>query len=333
MMALSVNKKPILVTGGTGFVGRHLVEYLVSRGFNVRVLGRRPVVRWRDHSHISHLRGDISSPEVLERAIAGVHGVIHLAAGTTGNWEAYDSVTVQASKRLFELTVDSPAQRIVMISSVGNYERSDTLIDELSPLQSRLEGRGYYARAKVIADRMAQEYLGHSSLQLTIVRPGLIYGRGMKNPLVGIGFRRGRLVLAPGGLSKRIPLIHIDDVVRAIAEIFVTPQTAGRIYNLVHHEQPTRGEFLAAYNSCGGERAYVVPVPLRPLLPLFRAYDSFTKIISGKSPEMTYKALRAIDSPTYSAARLRDEIGFEATVKLTEGMFRMLQVQRITEAG
>jgi nucleoside-diphosphate-sugar epimerase len=75
--------RPIaLVTGGTGFIGRALVDALVENGYLVRVIGRRPVVRWRGNPAVEHVRADIADPGVIEAALENSAEVYHLAAAT-----------------------------------------------------------------------------------------------------------------------------------------------------------------------------------------------------------------------------------------------------------
>jgi len=97
MMDSARERAHVLVTGGTGFFGRRLVEYLVEQGERVRVLGRRPMPCWQDNGLIEHVRGDISDSRVIKDALAGVEVVYHLAATTQGDWATHNAVTCDRS--------------------------------------------------------------------------------------------------------------------------------------------------------------------------------------------------------------------------------------------
>jgi nucleoside-diphosphate-sugar epimerase len=135
-----------LVTGGTGFIGRYLVEALFAQGDRVRVLGRRAVVQWRSNPHIDHVRADIAEAGVLERVLEGVDRVFHLAAATGGSADDYWKVTVRASERLLEALARTSGRRLIFVSSLSVYDGGKmvdgTVVDEKCPIESYPQLRG-----------------------------------------------------------------------------------------------------------------------------------------------------------------------------------------------
>src|SRR5215471_19296451 len=138
----------ILVTGGTGFLGRPLVEYLWQQGQRVRVLGRRPVVHWRHNPHVEHIRADIAEPGVIESALEGITHIYHLAAATQGEWATYQAVTVDATAWLLERLVAQGGGRMVFVSSLVNYDghtmQDGSVVDESFPCEQNPQGRASY---------------------------------------------------------------------------------------------------------------------------------------------------------------------------------------------
>ncbi|MFQ5850575.1 MAG: NAD-dependent epimerase/dehydratase family protein [Candidatus Binatia bacterium] len=320
--------RPILVTGGTGFLGRHLVEYLMGQGRKVRVIGRRSVVRWRRNPGVEHIRVDIAEPGVVEEVLAGVDRVYHLAAATRGDWATYRAVTVDASAQLLESFAAQGGGRIVFVSSLGNYDggaiRDGDIVDEAFGLEQNPQGRGYYARAKVEAERIAQSYLTHPSVKLTIVRPGVIYGPGMKNPLTGVALPiMGKMWVVPGKGEKPVPLIYIDDVIRALVHIMEREQTVGRIYNLVHPQMHSQNQYLALYRKLTGDRRLLVRIPSHVLVTFSGFVDHITRLLTGQDRQLGYKSSRFLKRIYYSCDRLKQDTGFQAQVSLEEGMRRM----------
>lgn len=327
-MDASQDNTPTLVTGGTGFLGRPLVEYLLQRGARVRVSGRRPVARWRRDPRVEHIRADITGPGVIPQLLVGVERIVHLAAATQGDWETFRRVTVDATQTLLETFADQGGGRIVFVSSLGNYDggamTDGGVVDEDFPLEQFPQGREYYARTKVEAERIAHAYLTHPTVQLTIVRPGVIYGPGMKNPLTGVALSiKGKLWIVPGRGDKPVPLIFIDDAVQGLVQLMQCDQAIGRIYNMVHPHMPGQNEVVGLYRTLSGDRRPVVRVPLRSLVPLLALGDRLTQLLGGRNRHLAYKAARLVKRLSYSGQRLAQDTGFTPRVDLGDGLRRM----------
>ncbi|HZO80969.1 MAG TPA: NAD-dependent epimerase/dehydratase family protein [Candidatus Binataceae bacterium] len=313
----------MLVTGGTGFVGRHLVEELVRRGARVRVLGRRCVNRWRYQSAIELVRGDIGDAGVLESALDGVAGVYHLAAATAGDWDYYRRVTVEGSRRLLEILA-ARGGRALFVSSLSVYAGSamtdGALIDEDFPIDDPA-ARGSYARAKTEADLIAQGYLSDPRIVLTIVRPGLIYGPGMKNPLPGTALSvTSRVWLVLGRGDKPLPLIHVRDAARMMIAIMNDGRAAGRTYNLVAPEMPTQNDYFNAYRRVYGRHPPLLRLPARSMILLLALSDRLLERPLGRDPRRRETLRRALSRVRYSGARLAAELGVRPEIGLERGL-------------
>jgi nucleoside-diphosphate-sugar epimerase len=320
------HRRPILVTGGTGFIGRYLVEALVARGHTVRVLGRRSVVRWRRIPQISHIRADIAESGVLEIALDGVRQVFHLAAATQGSPEDYRTVTVQASERLLAVAQQT-ALRVIFVSSLSVYDiakmRDGTVADEEFAIESKPELRGLYAQAKTEADLVAQRFLNDPAVKLSIVRPGIVYGPGMKDPTNGAAVGLwGRILVSAGAASRTLPLIYVSDLVSILLKIAETEATIGRVYNVIHPDMPTNAEYLKLYRTLSGDRRPVVNIPLQGLLPLFSLVDMLLALLKRK-PKLSYAAARLTSPARYSAERMKQELGFEPEIGFRKGLERL----------
>jgi nucleoside-diphosphate-sugar epimerase len=326
-----VAPKTTLVTGATGFLGRALVERLSAQG-DVRVVGRRPMPRWRFNTHIEHLRADITDQDVIEKAVEGVHTVYHLAAATGGSWETFRAATIEASRRLLEVLDAAGGARVVFVSSLGNYDGGamapGMTIDEDFPLERASAGRGYYALAKTRAELTVHPYLSHSNVILTIVRPGIVYGLGMKNPLTGVAIAlKGRVWIMFGSGDKPVPLVHLDDVSDGLVEIAADERTIGRIYNLVHPEQPSQNEYLQVYRQLSGDRRKLMRLPVQRLDWALRMVDFFNRNIRGQDSQYAYAARRMVCEVRYSGERLLQEIGFAPRIAYKDGLRRLFQNQ------
>lgn len=167
-------------------LGRPLVKYLVQQGRHVRVIGRRCVPTWCHNKSIEFVRGDITDFSIVEKALAGVGQVHHLAAATEGDWATHKAVTMDASAHLLDRFAAEGGGRVVFVSSLMVYDsgvmRNGVIVDEGFPIECNPERSSNYARPKTGAECTALTYLTHPHVMLTIVRPAVIYGPGTKTP-------------------------------------------------------------------------------------------------------------------------------------------------------
>lgn len=318
------NGKLALVTGGTGFIGRAMVDGLLARGYRVRVLARRPVVRWRVTPAVEHIRADISEPGVVEAAVIDVDEIYHLAAATSGTPDYYQRVTVEGSERLLTVVAANGGGRVIFVSSASVYDAGSMtkggMIDEDFPLEQNPTARGLYARTKTESELRAHLFLNHPTVKLTIVRPGLVYGPRSKNVLNGAALSlRNRLLITTGTPEKPLPLIYIDDLVDILIRIASSETAIGRIYNIAHPGMPTTEQFLKTYRELSGERRPTIDIPLPQLLPIFSVLDKLFSSLGRKS-NYSYTAARLASSPIFSAEKIRRELGFEPQVGFREGL-------------
>lgn len=313
-----------LVTGGTGFIGRQLVEALVQRGERVRVLGRRPVVRWRGNKAVEHVRADIAEPGVIERAAEGVERVFHLAAATSGDGATYERVTVEGSRRLLNAVRSNGGGRVIFVSSLSVYDggqmRDGAVIDEDFPLERSLLARGLYARTKTQADLVAQAFLTDKAVRITIVRPGLVYGVGTRNPLNGVAIPiKGRIWISLGIRRKELPLIYIRDLIDALLKLSSSPDGAEQVYNLVGTDCPRGHEYIECYRKLSNDRRPFIDVPVRRLLPVAAVADAVLKAL-GRPSAMHLVARRISRNVHYSGDKVGQHLGVRPRMGYREGL-------------
>jgi uncharacterized protein YbjT (DUF2867 family) len=213
---------PILVTGGTGTIGRRVVPLLRAEGAELRILTRHPGT---DEPGIRHLEGDTVTGRGLAEAMAGAGTVLHLAGGAKGDDVAAARVT-QAARA-------AGVGHLVLISVIG----ADRM-----PI-------GYF-RAKATAERAFAE----SGVPWSILRVAQLHEFVL--PMVR-GLARLPLVPAPGGL--RFEPVHVDEVARRLADLALGAP-AGRVADLAGPEVLTVPDLVAAYRGRSA-RAVPVRLP------------------------------------------------------------------------
>ncbi|MGN6173499.1 MAG: NAD-dependent epimerase/dehydratase family protein, partial [Streptosporangiaceae bacterium] len=169
----------VLITGGNGLLGRHVVAALQDRGDGVRVLALPAEdTRWLEQRGVAVYRGDIRRPETLGAPMGGTRAVLHLA-GMMGVWrpmEDYHAVNVTGTENVCRAALAQGVTRFVHVSSwtvygmdLGEVVREDFL---LRPFHEP------YAVTQAAGDIMVQRMIAEDHLPAVIVRPGTFFGPG-----------------------------------------------------------------------------------------------------------------------------------------------------------
>jgi 2-alkyl-3-oxoalkanoate reductase len=276
----------VLVTGANGFLGRHVVAALLSRGHWVRALVRPAVsvepLGWP--SAVEVARADLRGG-ALESLFSGVEAVIHLAAAVTGGEDAQFAATVVGTERLLAAMGRSSVRRLVLASSFSVYDWSHIhgTLDEDSPLEvaPHLYERDGYAVAKSWQERITRAAAKHQAWELVVLRPGWIWGQGLSY-LAGLGQRFGSVHLVVGPLT-RLPLTHVDNCADLFALCVDAPAAAGQTFNVVDSDEVRIWHYLSDYLSRGGERGWRIPVPYALAYAMAQLASATSKwIFNGK---------------------------------------------------
>lgn len=293
-----------LITGANGFLGRSVVAALVARGIDVRVLVR-PAAKldplgWG--SSVDVFRADLRTSQDLSRAFDGIDVLIHLAAVVSGGEDAQFSGTVVATERLLDAMAATKCRHVVLCSSfsVYDYSAAKGKLDESSPLheQPAVYTRDGYTIAKWWQERITRRAAAKFGWDLTVLRPGFIWGRGHGYlPVLGQQFGRHHLVIGPW---TRIPMTHVDNCADVFVLAATDPRARGKTFNVVDGPGERVWRYLADYMQGSGERGWRVPVPYGLAISVVRlahatVFRSATKVPSILVPrrfEARLKPLR-----------------------------------------
>jgi nucleoside-diphosphate-sugar epimerase len=225
----------VLVLGATGFIGQRVVAQLAQSGAaNVVAASRHPMT-FSNRLAVESLALDATDAAAMDRALAGITGVVNCIAGTA------DTI-VGSAKALFAAAARAKLPpRIVHFSSLAAYGSITGEVDETVPPRGDL---GEYSAAK-----LATEQLAASCPSVVILRPGIVYGPGSSwwsdriARLLCAG-RLGDLGAAGNGLCN---LVFVDDVAAAALLSLCTPNIEGRTFNLGCSPVPTWNEYFTRY--------------------------------------------------------------------------------------
>ncbi|BAZ09690.1 NAD-dependent epimerase/dehydratase [Calothrix sp. NIES-4071] len=252
----------LLITGASGFVGQYVVAQALQKGHQVRAVIRPSTniskLACYDHPALEIARLDLRRKAGIVDALLGVDAVIHLAAVKDGDFYTRLAGTVTATENLLDAMIEARVQRLINISTfcVYDYLRIPThaTINEDSRIECDPLERDEYTQTKLLQEELVHEFQQNHKSQVTIIRPGLIYGRSeWWSSLLG-GKLAGNLWLRIGGYAT-IPLTYIENCAEAIVCAAERPESIGKIINIVDDNLPTQRAYVKKL------KQYKFPIP------------------------------------------------------------------------
>ncbi|MDQ2670560.1 MAG: NAD-dependent epimerase/dehydratase family protein, partial [Gemmatimonadota bacterium] len=221
----------MLVTGGRGFIGTHLVRRLVAEGHRVTVLVPAPGLADAElrSKGVELLAGSVSDPTVVDAAVAGDDIVFHLASpfgDIRRPSREYDDVEVLGTRLVLEAAERHRVRRVIHCSTQGVHGIVHGIGDETSPIAPR----DHYCASKAAAEAVSRAFIARG-LDVVIVRPTSVYGPGDVRGWLSL-YRmvsKGRFVMIGSGRTLNHP-VYVDDLVELFVRAALTPAARGRTY-------------------------------------------------------------------------------------------------------
>jgi 2-alkyl-3-oxoalkanoate reductase len=314
--APAAGRRRIAVTGAAGFIGSAIAEALVARGDEVLALDLVEV----DRPGIRSVVADVATDGPWVETLIGCDVVVHTAAivAEAGDRARFEAVNVGATRRVCEAAADADVDRVIHLSSVvvyGDRFPRGSLRDEDDPTAPT---GGPYTDTKIAAEHAALAAASERRLDLTIVRPGDVYGAGsipwVLRPLDLL--RKGMFTLVDGGVWPLSP-VYIDDLVAGILAALDQDTARGRIYNLAGPPVRCR-DFFAHHAAHVGRPMLSLPRPAARLAMLAVARAS---ALAGTPPPISPEAIEYVTHPGgYATDRARRELGWTPRMPLTDGL-------------
>jgi nucleoside-diphosphate-sugar epimerase len=326
----------VLVTGGTGFLGRHLVERLALEGDEVWVLARGGKSDAGLRGLGVHVAaGDVRQWGSLRKAVEGVDVIYHCAGKVEagGRWLDFLEVNVLGTERLIQASLEHGVRRFIHVSSIGVYpERPEGAVISEDDGYDTNTGRGGYTRSKIMADQLAFWYARAQSAPVTVIRPATIYGPGGKNNLVRVGVKKGRFNVIFGDGGSVMPLVYVDNVVDALVLAARRDEAIGRAYNVVDDDRITQREYLERMGAALGRPQSTTYLPLPAVRLLAGGADAAKAALRGgkRSPQGMFSRIsRSLQSARYDTARAKAELGWKPRVDFEEAVRRVGKEARV----
>ncbi len=246
----------VLVTGADGFIGSHLVELLVEKGFKVRAFtfyNSFNTWGWLDTlskdimESVEIFAGDIRDPNGVRKAMQGCQAIFHLAAliaipFSYHSPDAYVDTNVKGTLNVLQAARDLETERVLVTSTSEVYGTAQYVpIDERHPFQ----GQSPYSATKIGADRLAESFYRSFELPVTIVRPFNTYGPRQSAraviPTIITQLQAGKVEIKLGSMTPTRDFNFVKDTANGFYEIFRAEKTVGEEINIASQKEISIG--------------------------------------------------------------------------------------------
>ncbi|MCP1673685.1 NADH dehydrogenase [Natronocella acetinitrilica] len=238
-------QQPVVVFGGTGFLGRAVVAELVRRGWLVRVAARHPQVAalpGKPAGAVTRCAVDIRDEAAVATAVAGAAAVVNAVSLYVETRDVdFDTIHMHGAERIARLAAAAGVDRLVHISGIG--------VDTQSASR--------YVRARACGENAVRAAFPGA----TVLRPSVIFGPGDHFLSALDGVTRLPIVPLFGDGGTRLQPVHVEDVALAVAASLARPTAPGDVFELGGAEMPTYREILRLILRHRGRRRLLLPVP------------------------------------------------------------------------
>ena len=308
-----IEPRRVLVTGAHGFVGQALCETLTSSAWSVRRAVRRQIAGG------DFVVGDVGPESDWLQVVAGVDCVVHLIARThimhdesLNPLDAYRHINVAATLRLAKTAASQGVRRFVFMSSIkvnGEWTSEHPVTEKDTP-----QPRDAYGISKHEAEQALWQIAKETGLEVTVLRPPLVYGPGVKANflrLMQLVARRRPLPLA--SIDNRRSLIYVCNLVDAIVACMEHPQAAGNTYLVSDSEAVSTPELVRQIATALGVEARLLSLPTG-LLGLG------AKLLRRDAEWQRIGGSLQIDS-----SKIRDELNWKPPFTMAQGLAQTAQ--------
>ncbi len=324
----------IAITGASGFLGGALAEAYHERGDEVAALVRET----SDSSMLEQLGvkiivGELTESDSFTRLVEGADIAIHCAAMATdfGPWDKFQAINVDATKLFFDACLKAAIPRVIYISSVAVYGngRHHRGTDEEAAYETIITDN--YTKSKIMAERIAYDYIDQHSLPLVIIRPGYIWGNGDKAvmPKMIEAIRKRQVAVINDG-NNLMNLTHIENVVQGIMLAAENEKAIGRVYNITDGSKVTTWRFLEDLLEILGVELKLRSFPYVPAYIAASFVELYCRLTGYKTypPITRYTVKMGKYDQVFDISRAIYELGYKPKIRYQEGMAGMIRYVR-----
>jgi len=305
-----VTGRKVLITGASGFIGKPIVQALAASGWMVRAAARDPAAI-PDMAGVERVAlADLARAVDWPQLVGGVTHILHLAGIANAPGQLPDEVYTNTNTRAVGELANAAhgrVERLVLMSSVRAQAglSAGHVITETDPAKPT----DTYGRSKLEAERLVAE----SGVPFTVLRPAVVYGRGVKGNIASLAtLAQTPMPLPFGGLDNRRSLLALENLAAAIELALISPKAEGEIFLVADTDPISVADMVAAMREGLGRAPHLIRVPPGGVKRLMATF--------GKEAEWE----RLSGNFVIDAAKLRG-IGWTPRVKTYDGIVAMMR--------
>ncbi|MDG5766004.1 NAD-dependent epimerase/dehydratase family protein [Balneolales bacterium ANBcel1] len=306
------------VTGGTGFIGSHLVDELLKKpNDQIRCLVRSKD-KWLHDKDIIRIKGNLQDLDALEEGIAGADVVYHIAGLVmASSQDQFDKANVEATENVLRLAMKHRVPKMVVLSSLAaagpSFKRPVNEEDEMMPVTR-------YGESKKRMEEMIRN-VADERISVTIIRPPAVYGPREDQIFSVFQMASWRLFPIIGdGQSARISLIHVDDLVAGILLAADEKEAGTETYFISSETDYTWDEIRHATQAAFGHKLFTLNIKPR-IVEHIGAAAEFAASLIGRYPVINRDKAKELGMQwTCSVGKASGRLGFRQKVSLSDGI-------------
>ncbi len=309
-----------LVTGSTGFIGRHMIEGLLERDYEVFCLIREDTNPKKiEGKKITPVKADYYDSDSLENAVSGMDYLFHIGAVIDGgNEEVLYKANVEATVNLIKacLKVNPGIKKIIFVSSIAaSGPRS-----EKTPVKESDESHpvSLYGKSKHLAELEVMKFF--TELPIVIIRATHILGIYQKQMEDTVKLVKKRIVPVLGNGDKQTTICFVEDLVRSMIMSAENRNIRNRIY-FVADKNPVSWRDMTDSIIKELGISFVIKIPYPILISIGFILETVARI-SGKLPLITRKRIKGVRNNYWiqDVSKIEEEIGFKTGIDFAQGM-------------
>lgn len=314
-----------LVTGSSGFIGSHLVDFLLKEGHEVHCLIRpESDLKWLKGLDIRLLKCRYSDKTSLAQAVLNMEVIFHLAARIEApNWDAYYTANTLSTKHLLEACAKNNPQlkRFVFVSSIAASGPSRR--GEIKDESSQCFPVSPYGRSKLMAEEIVKDFA--ERIPIVIMRPANVLGARQKELILILNLLKKHIMPMIGSKKSKTSICFVEDLVRALFLAAVQEKAVGNTYFIADRSVYSWRHMLKFIARELRVYPAVVRIPYPVLYTIALLSEGLASIFKAQAL-LTRNSLEATRKYEwiYRTEKIRKELGFKTTISFEKGIRNIL---------
>jgi nucleoside-diphosphate-sugar epimerase len=312
----------ILVTGGKGFLGSHIVAQLAARGDKVRVFARpsTKTPSLLEQTNYEFIPGDIRDSDAVEQAVRGVDYIIHVVSnfrkGGSDKQEAY-AVNVEGTENVLKAAEKYGVHHLIHCSTIGVH---GTVLEIPATETTPFNPTDLYQETKLIGEQRVWAFHRETGLPVTVVRPISLFGPGDTRMLKLFRLiQKGRFVIVGDGEVLFHPT-YIDDVVRGFLLCLNNPKAIAEAFIIGGEGYLTLNELCQLIAQELGVKPPRLHLPMAPIVVMATLCERVCEPLGLEPPLHRRRVSFFQNNRAFSIEKVKQTLGFEPQMSLTEAI-------------